>query len=242
MLFLELNKTIESSHVFIFQNCLNELSARSALMHNLFLLVGMLPSNSLLIINDLANYIAVQKVKDQLENYVTALNATLSDIHQSSVFLIRSPRLGRTDFSTRLQIPIEIRTHLLTGEDGLIPRKNVKCNFIAIHRLMVPELEIDENHLLSAKNQSQTDLLSSEIELLCRLDDGYNNLQKRIGQSEKGYELLESQSMELKSNLETTLQRLRNLEQQFRKLKSVFLFLSILFISCLAVIVIHLLL
>lgn len=57
-------------------------------------------------------------------------------------FSLRGHQEGNADFRSTIRIPQIITTNLLNGSDGLMPRRNIKCNFLSTYKLYTEELEL----------------------------------------------------------------------------------------------------
>jgi tetratricopeptide (TPR) repeat protein len=108
--FQAIEDSIENSHVFIFQNCLNELSEMPNVKDNMDLLLKKIPHGSLVIVADLnydTTYAVMDKMIENIDNQYILKPIDYIELH------------------TSLNIPPIIRNNLLTGADRLIPRKKV---------------------------------------------------------------------------------------------------------------------
>lgn len=122
----QLKYVIRECHLFFIQNCLNELAQSSqAFMNNMDFLFAEMPSNSILVLADLSNYRSVITLMNQVETYVN---------DRAKFRIIRSYTTGAYNFRSLLTPPPIITKNLLTGDNGLIPRKNISFNFLAIQK------------------------------------------------------------------------------------------------------------
>lgn len=120
--FLPFAKIIRNSHIFCFQNCLNEIWNTSTTQQNIEFLLDCAPANSYIIIADLIyeqNRRMIQSIKeiaDQRSDYEI--------IGMCEKIEIRS----------LLQLPSIVEQNLLTNEDKLKPKKWIKFSFLVIRK------------------------------------------------------------------------------------------------------------
>ena len=84
-----------------------------------------MPVNSVLVLADLSSYKSVIALMKKVEAYVSS---------KAKLRIIRSSTTGAYNFRSLLIQPTVITENLLTGDNGLIPRKNIKFNFLAIQK------------------------------------------------------------------------------------------------------------
>jgi hypothetical protein len=113
---------ISNCHIFIFQNCLNEIWNTSATQENIKFLLNRAPLNSFIIIGDLPYEQNRQLIEDIAE--IANQRSDYQIILQSQGIKIRSC----------IRIPSIVTENLLTGVDGLIPRKNINFLFLALRK------------------------------------------------------------------------------------------------------------
>ncbi|MBD2280587.1 hypothetical protein [Aphanizomenon flos-aquae] len=113
---------ISNCHIFIFQNCLNEIWNTSATQENIKFLLNRAPLNSFIIIGDLPYEQNRQLIEDIAE--IANQRSDYQIILQSQGIKIRSC----------IRIPSLVTENLLTGVDGLIPRKNINFLFLALRK------------------------------------------------------------------------------------------------------------
>jgi hypothetical protein len=117
---------IQSSQLFVIQNCLNEFAAAPQIfVENIVLLLEWMPTNSVLVLADLNNYVVVQYLMKQVEAQVGA--------HTCST-VVRSCSEGNCSFRSKIQLTPLITQHLLTGENDLIPRRNINFNYLIVQK------------------------------------------------------------------------------------------------------------
>lgn len=126
----KLTGIINSSSLVIFQNCLNEINQKSYpnVIGNLNSLVRAMRAGSILMIIDLSSYQAASNLVSQIESSVQAQNSvtTLIGLTESA---------SRYDaVALRNELPLIIKQNLLTGEDGLIPRRNINYHCLVIRK------------------------------------------------------------------------------------------------------------
>jgi hypothetical protein len=118
------------ARLIVFQNCLNEINQNSYpnVIANLKSLIGLMASGSVLMIIDLSSYPAALQLVSQFENLIQS--ASLASI-------LISPSEGEKTYDAvalRDSLPNVIVENLLTGADGLIPRRYVKYRCLAIKK------------------------------------------------------------------------------------------------------------
>ncbi|BAZ47833.1 hypothetical protein NIES4103_04370 [Nostoc sp. NIES-4103] len=127
--FKSIKYDIQSSMIFVIQNCLNEIDKEpNIFLENIGFLVNEMPEGSILAIADQSNYNSTNILLNRVESYVR-------DIGQGDI--IRSYTEGGISFhSLKMlpEIPPVIRECLLTGQNGLIPRSSVKFNYLAFQK------------------------------------------------------------------------------------------------------------
>lgn len=117
---------IQNCCLFFVQNCLNEFVGNSQIfIKNIDFILAKMPVASVLVLADLSNYTSVIALMKQVETYVSS---------KANLRIIRSYTTGACNFRSLLTQPPVITENLLTGEDGLIARKNINYNFLAIQK------------------------------------------------------------------------------------------------------------
>lgn len=119
--FQSIKSIIESCTLFIFQNCLNEVSKTPVVQKNIEFLLNNAPLESIVVIADL--------IYDQNLNVVEDLKRKIESRNDFEILQEGSLRV-----TSSLPIPKTIRTNLLTGEDGLIPRSRINFVFLALRK------------------------------------------------------------------------------------------------------------
>ena len=126
----KLTEIIRSSSLVVLQNCFNEINQRSYpnVNENLNSLVRAMRTGSILMIIDLSSYQAASNLVSQLESSIQA---------QTSVTTL----IGLTESASRYnavalinEMPLTITQNLLTGEDGLIPRRYINYHCLVIRK------------------------------------------------------------------------------------------------------------
>jgi len=142
----ELN-VIDSSCLFVMQNCFNDLVGKpKELQENIISLFEKMPPHSIFIITDL-NYGKIKEVMQKIENDATkTLGVSLSNIcyYESRNDLIEKPNNLK---------------NLFTGEDGLIAKGNTRYYALVLQR---------RDYVLSRTNQKVTGYISENVELQAR--------------------------------------------------------------------------
>lgn len=131
-----LENAIASSQVFIFQNCLNELKHPANFNQNIRYLLTQMPVNSLLIMADLRIYQKTSEFQAQVKKILQELE------FDRQILCVRHSEM--LDFRTAIAIPAIITKNLLTGtprdinhlkpNNFLVPRTQIKCNFISVYK------------------------------------------------------------------------------------------------------------
>lgn len=116
--------TIKKSQIFIFQNCLNEIYNIATVQTNLNFLLNEIPVGSVIIIIDL-NYRQNVSIIDRLKQQVS----------NRDDFEVYSPPIEEIKIQPCPNLPQIIQQNLLTGKRELIPRKNINCIFISLHKI-----------------------------------------------------------------------------------------------------------
>lgn len=131
-------KQIQNSDLFVFQNCLNELSNRKIGIENIDYLAKNINQESRLIIADLCGYQVVSDIKSRIEQ-------NLQDLSYLNLFKSKD----KEEVRVKISLPSIIRQHLLTGKPNqsldqggiLTPRSVVRFNFISAY---YPLIEIKD--------------------------------------------------------------------------------------------------
>jgi hypothetical protein len=131
-----LDDAIANSQVFIFQNCLNELKYPTNFNQNIRYLLTKMPINSLLIMADLRIYQKTSEFQAQVKKLLQELE------FERQILCVRHSEM--LDFRTAIAIPAIITKNLLTGTHLLIPRTQIKCNFISVYKTYNNELIYQE--------------------------------------------------------------------------------------------------
>lgn len=124
---------IQESELLVIQNCLNEVANinLSALKNNINLLSKLLPSSSYLLMSDLTSVVrtTIKELEKMLvDDYNPAFfKSTLS--LSSSISML----------SVHHQPNAIIKSNLLTGSDGLIPRKWIKYDYSILSKGVIEE-------------------------------------------------------------------------------------------------------
>jgi hypothetical protein len=119
--FESITEVISNSHLFVFQNCFNEIENSSDIKDNIKFLLARAPLNSFVVIGDLSYEQNRHIIEDVTEFAQTTQGYKI---------------IGRDELeiSSSLKIPQIIKKNLLTGEDGLIPRSRIKFMFLVIRK------------------------------------------------------------------------------------------------------------
>ena len=131
-----LDNVIANSQVFIFQNCLNELKHPTNFNQNIRYLLTQMPINSLLIMADLRIYQKTSEFQAQVKKLLQELE------FDRQILCVRHSEM--LDFRSAIAIPAVITKNLLTGTHLLIPRTQIKCNFISVYKTYNNELIYQE--------------------------------------------------------------------------------------------------
>ena len=116
---------IQASHLIMFQNCLNELAGKQEehFIANFNYLLKMMPLSSAVVVSDLCSYNSGQQL-------IRNLKLKAVDFPDMGVFA----QLNSRQYRTGLKLPSLITDHLLTGENDLIPRKNINYMFLFLNK------------------------------------------------------------------------------------------------------------
>jgi hypothetical protein len=131
--FSAIKTKISGSHLFLFQNCLNELSQTRVAIQNIESLIQEMSKKSILIIADLANYKGNLDVKAEIKNRIRSLG--------KESFFICSHNREKIILRSEIPIPQSISQNLLVGTDSLIPRRKVEFNFISIYHQLPEDIQ-----------------------------------------------------------------------------------------------------
>jgi len=146
-------------NLLVFQNCLNEIPVAelSQLKINVQLIIKQLPLNGSVIINDLTGgYAAVQSLIQSIEKESKA-NIGVSILHTS---LITDSFQNLTSIHARPSYLVS--KHLLTGSDGLIPRKYLKYNFSFFSKSKIERRKIEVLGLSSLYSPLNFDFIDAD--------------------------------------------------------------------------------
>ncbi len=112
----------------VYQNCLNEIDSTGydIIKSNFEKLYNNLPSNSIIAIIDLSNY-------PDVVDLISSIQANLSS--KNGFKLLRDIKLGAMHKLSNYKNPTSfIEKNLLTGKNGLIPRRKVKFTYSLIRK------------------------------------------------------------------------------------------------------------
>ena len=123
-------KQIQSSDLFVFQNCLNELNDRNIAIQNIKYLSENINQESRLIIADLSGYQVVSDIKLKIKR-------NLQELSYLNIFESKD----KEEVRAKILLPLTLRQNLLVGTEGLIPRSIVRFNFISAY---YPLLEVKD--------------------------------------------------------------------------------------------------
>lgn len=120
--FESVSDAIENSHLFVFQNCLNEIWNISTTKENIKFLLESAPLNSFIVIGDL-RYAQNRYILEDIAKFVQRTN------HYKLIML------DELDIRSSLRIPQIVTQNLLTSEGYLIPRSRIKFMFLVITKV-----------------------------------------------------------------------------------------------------------
>ena len=124
----QLRDIIQTSELFIVQNCLNEfVSTPQVFVENIDFLVQEMPSSSILIVADL-NYEIVRDLMRRIESCL---------IKRPNLHVIRSHTAGGHRLRTKIPLPRVIAKNLLISGGILTPKTWVNFNYLAIQKLPI---------------------------------------------------------------------------------------------------------
>lgn len=130
--FQAIESTLQTCHLFIFQNCLNEIANTPIIQENVNCLLDSAPLESIIIIADLLYYEQNRNIVEEVKKKANERNDF--EILQMGELTIKS--------SLSRKIPPIITTNLLIGNQqnknaegkGLIPRSNINFVFLVLHK------------------------------------------------------------------------------------------------------------
>ncbi|NJP09046.1 MAG: hypothetical protein HC866_05785 [Leptolyngbyaceae cyanobacterium RU_5_1] len=106
---------------------MNELAIQpDEFISNLGFILNQMPNYGVLIVADLSEYPSVMNLFKRIEGYVKKV---------PSFQIVRSYTEGASSFRTSLALPEIIISNLLTGEEDLKPRVNVKYNYLIAQKV-----------------------------------------------------------------------------------------------------------
>ncbi|MBP0030801.1 hypothetical protein [Roseofilum sp. Guam] len=117
--FESVSEAIENSHLFVFQNCLNEIWNISTTKENIKILLECAPLNSFIVIGDL-RYAQNRYILEDIAEFVQRN-------HDYQIIM-----LDELDIPSSLRIPQMVTENLLTSVGGLVPRSHIKFMFLVI--------------------------------------------------------------------------------------------------------------
>lgn len=124
--FPPLRDIIQTSDLFIVQNCLNEFAnTRQVFVENIEFLVQEMPAGSILIMADLKY--------DSAENLMRRVESCLAN--RAELQVIRSHAIGYCCLRSKLLLPGVVTRNLLTGTGDLVPKRKVEFNYLALQKL-----------------------------------------------------------------------------------------------------------
>ncbi|MDY6805778.1 MAG: hypothetical protein SXA11_18510 [Cyanobacteriota bacterium] len=119
----KISKTTNNSHLFVFQNCLNEIWNKSATQNNIKFLLDRAPKDSFIIIADL--------LYDQSRKIVKNIAKTAEERRDYKIL----EKCDEMTIQSSFTLPEIIEENLLTGENGLIPKKRINFFFLALKKI-----------------------------------------------------------------------------------------------------------
>ncbi|MGG6269674.1 hypothetical protein ACQ4M3_30275 [Leptolyngbya sp. AN03gr2] len=204
--FHSIQPIIAKSQLFIFQNCLNELfNAKEVVKQNIEFLLESMPDSSMLIIADQGEYQEVVRAMNGIENLISMLNLR----HEYESFSIERLEGETAHFSTQLKLPQTIKTHLLTGSDGLIPRKKVRASYCKVLRLVTEARAMFVDRQLIAQ-------LEAELQQLKQVEQDHATATLLLIQQ------VENQMNQVLDSVETLTNFAENYREQYSKLSNQF--------------------
>lgn len=120
--FQSVSESIKNSHLFVFQNCLNEIWNISTTKENIKFLLESAPLNSFIVIGDL-RYAQNRYILEDIAEFVQITN------HYKIIML------DELDVRSSLRIPQIVIQNLLTSEGYLVPRSRIKFMFLVIAKV-----------------------------------------------------------------------------------------------------------
>jgi hypothetical protein len=123
---LPIRQVIDKCRLFVVQNCLNEfIYTPETFIENIKFIVAQMTNESILVIADLCKYSSVINLMQQIEMYIG---------NNNNLKLIRSCNEGNLYFRYSFELPTILTDTLLTSSNGLIPRRNINFNYLAVQK------------------------------------------------------------------------------------------------------------
>lgn len=124
--FEKISEVIEKSDIFVFQNCLNEISNTSTTKENINFLLNRAPLDSFIIIADFLQYDQNRQIVKDIEENVNK--------RMDYQIVGKSEGIEIASLFGPPNIPPIVTQNLLTREYGLIPRSTIKFLFLVIRK------------------------------------------------------------------------------------------------------------
>jgi tetratricopeptide (TPR) repeat protein len=160
-------ETFQSSHIFFFQNCLNELAKeKDIFLDNFQYLIEQAPQKSLVFLADLCRYSSVSELMQSLESLA----------EDKGLAMIRKIEQGAVCLQLSDALPEILTQHLMTGESGLIPRRRINFNYSIFYKASEIDLKTAEayfNQGLLYKNQQKWELALADYNKALELNPNF---------------------------------------------------------------------
>jgi DNA repair exonuclease SbcCD ATPase subunit len=200
---MKIISTIESTDILMLQNCLNELETNQ--MQSINFLLDHQPERSLLLINDLRDHRIAQYMIQQIQARISDAKLESKRKYNQEIF---RQFAGDNDFKSCLQIPSILRENLLTGEDGLIPRKRINYKYLSIYKIFTKQSNLFE--------QSIDSTYINLLEQVNRLQTQFNNFDARLEQ----LLAVESNYLQISDIVESYDQKLEEFQANLQKISN----------------------
>ncbi|WP_419546340.1 hypothetical protein [Microcystis sp.] len=217
--------TIESTDIFMLQNCLNELKTNQ--LQSIIFLLNYQPERSLLLINDLKKHKIAQNMERQIQSKISYTKLESKREYNQEIF---RQFAGGNDFKSSLKLPSILRENLLTGEDGLIPREKTSYSYVCVYKVFSdvgnsPELDTFYNSgdLSEQVNRLPTQFNSFDVKLeqLLAVESNYLKISEIVESYDQKLEefqtTLQKEKDTIQADLETLISNIQNLETKNSK-------------------------
>jgi hypothetical protein len=187
-----IDTTIKNTDIFMFQNCLNELETNQ--IQSVNFLLNHQPERSLLLINDLREHKISQEMTRQIRAQILDINSASNLKYNQAIF---KQVTDGDSFQSSIKLPAILRENLLTGENGLIPKKYNNYSYVCVYKVFYDEGKSSEldtvynsSNLLEKINhlQAQFNNFDTRVEKLSALESNYLEISRIVKSSHQKLE------------------------------------------------------